>query len=168
MESDYSMPIGSETTVKNRFWTGFAVGMGTMAALIVMAIIVVVAFFMGPQLAVDVNVAETVRIGEPFVVRLETSNPHEEAVELGNIDIPDRFFEAFEVLSVSPAASADSPIGGFGSQTWYFDSAVQPGQSRTVELSVQPNKLGNHVLELEVCNGYEDCSMVTRPIEVLE
>ncbi len=168
MESDYSIPIGSETTVKSRFWTGFAVGMGTMVALVIMAIIIVVAFFIRPQLAVDVTVAEAVRIGEPFVVRLETSNPHEEVVELDNIDIPDRFFEAFEVLSVSPAASADSPIGGFGSQTWFFDSAVQPGENRTVELSVQPNELGNHVLELEVCNGYEDCTMVTRPIAVLE
>ena len=168
MESGYPIPVDSETTVKSRFWTGFAAGMGTTAALVVMAIVIINVFLIWPQLAVNVTVSETARVGEPFVVRLETSNPHDEAVELGNIDIPNRFFEAFEVLSVSPAASTDSPIGGFGSKTWYFHYTVQPGQNRIVELTLQPNKPGSHVLELEVCNRIEDCTMVTRPIEVLE
>ena len=139
--------------------------MGTMVALVVMAIIYFAVFFTGPQLAVDVTVAEAVRMGEPFVVTLETSNPHDEAVELDNVDIPARFFEGFEALSVSPAASAGSPVGRL---IWYFDYTVQPGENRTVELSLQPKKLGSHALELEVRNGYEDCTMVARPIEVLE
>ncbi len=146
----------------------FAVGVGTTLIATFIAIVAAVYFFTGPQLAVNITVAETVWVDEPFVLRLETSNPHDEAVELDNIDIPNRFFEAFGILSVSPAASTDSPIGGFGSQTWYFDHTVQPGQNRIVELTLQPNKPGSHVLELAVCNGYEDCSTVTRPIEVLE
>ena len=125
-------------------------------------------FGRAPQLAVNFTVAETAWVSEPFVVRLETSNPHDEAVVLSSVDIPNRFFEPFEILSVSPAASPDSPVGGFGSQTWYFEYTVQPGQNKTVELSVRPKKLGTHVLEFAVCNGYEDCTMVTRAIEVRE
>ena len=162
------IPVGSEPTVKDRFWKGFAAGMGTMAVLAVGAVFALGVFFVRPELAINVTVAETVRLGEPFVVTLETSNPHDEAVELNNIEMPSRVFEAFEVLSISPAATADSPMNIFGLQVWYFESIVQPGQTQTVELTFQPNKPGTHVLEMKVCNGYEDCSAVTLPIEVQE
>jgi hypothetical protein len=163
MESEYS--VGEKTNPKNRFLTGFAVGVGTTLVTTFVALVAFVYAFNGPQLAINTTVAETVRIDEPFVVGLETSNPHDEAIELSNIDIPNRLFEAFEVLSVS-SASEDSPIGGFGSQTWYFDHTVQPGTNRVIELSLRPKQLGTQVIEFDVCNGYEICTMVTRPIEV--
>ncbi len=163
-----STPIlgGSEPTVKSKFWVGFAAGMGTMAVLAVGAVFALGVFFVRPELVINVTVAETVRLGEPFVVTLETSNPHDEAVEFDNIEMPNRVFEAFEVLSVSPAASPDSPTDIFGIHVWYFESMVQPGQTQTVELTLQPKQPGSHVLELTVCNGFEDCSTVTRSIEV--
>ena len=168
MVSNYPIPVGSETTVKSKFWKGFAVGVGTTLGAIIIFLVIVNVFFIWPQLAVNVTVAETVLVGEPFLVTLETSNPHDEAVELDNIEMPNRVFEAFEVLSVSPAATADSPVNIFGFQVWYLESIVQPGQTQIVELTFQPNKLGSHVLEMKVCNGYEDCSAVILPIEVQE
>ena len=169
MGSDYPIPVASsEPTAKSKFWVGFAAGMGTMAVLMVGVIVIFTVLSTRPQLAVNVTVAEAVWINEPFIVRIETSNPHDEAVELDNIEMPNRVFEVFEVLSVSPAASPDSPVDSFGIQVWYFESMVQPGQTQTVELTFQPNKPGSHVLELAVCNSYESCSAVTLPIEVQE
>jgi len=163
------IPVGSsEPIVKSKFWMGFAAGMGTMVVLAVGAVFALGVFFVRPELVINVTVAETVRLGEPFVVTLETNNPHDEAVELDNIEMPNRVFEAFEVLSVSPATSPDSPTDIFGIHVWYFESMVQPGQTQTVELTFQPNKPGTHVLEMKVCNGYGDCSAVTLPIEVQE
>ena len=55
------IPVGSEPTVKDRFWVGFAAGMGTMAVLAVGAVVALGVFFVRPELAINVTVAETVR-----------------------------------------------------------------------------------------------------------
>ncbi len=161
------IPGGSEPTVKDRFWKGFAVGVGTTLVATSLAI-VALSVYTGPQLVVDISFAETISVGEPFVVTVATSNPHDEAVELYNIEIPNQVLVAFELLSVSLAATPDSPVAIFGSQVWYFESIVQSGESRTVELTLQPNRPGSQVVELAVCNGYEDCATFTLLIEVQE
>ncbi len=52
------------------------------------------------------------------------SNPHTEDIVFDNLDIQDRFFGAFEVVSISPAAPYDCPVGGFSTQTWHYGTTV--------------------------------------------
>lgn len=125
-------------------------------------------FWSGPVLDVDVSFPESIKITDSFDLIINAKNPHSEVVELDNIDIPESFFESFEVISVSPQAISGSPVGGMGTRTWYFEIDVQPQEETTVIYKLKPLKQGQHVLELEVCNATEDGSQVAKPITVLE
>ena len=139
--------------------------MGAGAVILVMA---AVTFFTlgGPQLNVSFDIPESVAIGKPFLVTIEVSNPHAEDLVLDSIDIPDRVFERFEFVSTLPKASSDSPLGAFGTQTWYFRFPLQPGESKAIELELLPQEIGTHLVELAVCGPWAQCSPVSRPIEV--
>jgi hypothetical protein len=93
-------------------------------------------------------------------------NPHSSFVILDNVDIPSAFFESFEIVSVAPMPSEDSPVGGFGTKTWYFELEVPPTTTETITFELRPNARGRHVLEFEVCNSTEDCLSVVKAIEI--
>lgn len=142
--------------------TGFA-----SAMLLALAGLVGLGFLLtGPQLDVQVSLPDSALRNEAFAVTIEIANPHAETVELDNLDIPDRVFDRFEVLDVDPAASPESPVGGLGSQTWFYDLPVEPGGRQTVELTVRGTRSGAAVFEIDVCNEREDCTSVARPVLV--
>ncbi len=108
------------STTSRTFWKGFAVGGATAAVLVIAGVIAFGMWFTGPQLIVQVEMPDGVIRGEPFVIEIEASNPHSEAIELDNVDFPNGVLDYFEVVDVKPLASDDSPVGGLGSQTWSF------------------------------------------------
>lgn len=149
-----------------RFWAGFALGVFTTIVVAVAAGVAITYLYTGPAPAVSVALPDAAVVGTGFTIVVDVSNPHSENVALGNLDIPDRFFESFEVSSVAPEASAESPIGGFGSQTWFFDMELEPGASQRFTLSVTPIRPGTHVVEFDVCNSFEDCTRFVGAIDV--
>ncbi len=46
------------------------------------------------------------------------------------------------VRRLFPPAASDSPVGGFGTRTWYVDTDLPPGESRTIELTLRAVRLG--------------------------
>ncbi len=157
---------GAASTTSRAFWKGFAVGGATTLVLAIAGAIAIGLWFTGPQLIVQVEMPDSVIRGEPFVIEIEASNPYSEAIELDNVDFPNGVLDYFEVVDVKPLASDDSPVGGFGSQTWYFRALLQPGDHRTVAFTVRAIQVGTPVIQFYVCNGYEDCTTVVRPIRV--
>lgn len=147
--------------MKKFFW-GFAAGI----AVVVFAEVLLFFVWTSPMLDVRVEAPTSAEIGHVFLVTVFVSNPHSEASSLGNVDIPNKFFDSFEVVSVSPRATSESPVGGFGSQTWYFDSELQPLASGNVVFEVKAIARGRHVIEFEVCNSTEECSPVAKSIEI--
>ncbi len=154
------------STTRRTFWKGFAAGGATTFVLAIVGVIAVGMLFTGPQLDVQIQMPDSVTVGEPFVIEIEASNPHSEMIELDNVDFPNGVFDDLEVVDVNPVASDDSPISGFGSQTWYFEVPLQPGDRRTVEFTVRAIQVGSPVIQFYVCNGYEDCTTVVRRIRV--
>lgn len=157
---------GAASTTSRTFWKGFAVGGATTLVLAIAGLIAIATWFTGPQLTIHVQMPDSVTAGEPFVIEIEASNPHSEAIELDNVDFPNGVLDYFEVVKVKPVASDDSPVGGLGSQTWYFDALLQPGDRRTVEFTVRAIQVGSPVIQFDVCNAYEDCTTVVRRIRV--
>ncbi len=154
------------STTRRTFWKGFAVGGVTTAVLAFVGAIAVTVWFTGPQLTIHVQMPDSVTAGEPFVIEIEASNPHSEAVELDNIDFPNGVLDYFEVVDVKPLASDGSPVGGFGTQTWYFKALLQPEDHHTVEFTVRAIQAGTPVIQFDVCTGYAGCTTVVRTIRV--
>ncbi len=149
-----------------RFWAGFGLGVLSTVVVGIAGVIAIATFFTGPMPAVSVQLPEEVVLGDEFPLTLDVSNPHSEDVVLDNVDIPNRFFETFEIVSISPAPSEGSPVGGLGTQTWYFDRELSPGGSYQITLNLKALKSGIHPVEFDVCNSYQDCTTFVGVIEV--
>lgn len=121
----------------------------------------------GPILDVSVSIPESVEMSDTFDMVINAQNPHPEIVALDNVDIPDSFFELFEVVSVSPQATPGSPVEGMGTKTWYFEIDVQPMETTTVVFVLRPLKQGQHIVNFEVSNATEDNTEVVKSIKVL-
>ena len=156
---------GAASTTSRTFWKGFAVGGATTAVLGIAGVIALLTWFTGPQLIVQVEMPDGVIRGEPFVIEIEASNPHSEAIKLNTVDFPNGVLDYFEVVNVKPLASDDSPVGGLGSQTWFFGALLQPGDRRAVEFTVRAIQVGNPVIQFDVCT-FTDCTTLVRRIRV--
>lgn len=146
-----------------KFLAGFIAGI--LATVLFAAALLI--FWTGPILDVSVSVPESVEMTETFDLIIHAVNPHGEVVALDNVDIPESFFDLFEVVSVTPEASSSSPVGGMGTKTWYFEIDVLPQGETSVVFKLKPLKEGQHVIDLEVCNATEDGSQIVKSITVL-
>ena len=145
----------------------FLWGVATGIAVSILAAGILLSVWTSPSLDVRVEAPASAGVGRVFLVTVFVSNPHSEATSLGNVDIPNEFFASFEVVSVTPTAtSGESPVGGFGSKTWYFDYELPPLASENIVLEVKAIARGRHVIEFYVCNSTEECSPVAKSIEI--
>jgi hypothetical protein len=119
-----------------------------------------------PSLDVGLEIPTSAEPGGSFAMNVVAFNPHSEVATLDNVDIPNAFFESFEVVSVTPTPSEGSPVGGFGTQTWFFDLEVPPTTTKTITFVVRPTAQGHQVIEFQVCNSTENCSSVVKAIEI--
>ncbi len=142
-----------------------AIGFVLGVAVTIAGVIALAGLFTGPVLIVKASAPASAMLEGPVLITIEATNPHDDAVILDNVDVPDRFFQNLDIVAVRPNPSPESPVGGLGSQTWYFKISVPPQETRTVELDVVAKNPGAHVAEFNVCNSYEDCSFVVVSIE---
>jgi len=145
----------------------FAAGFIAGSIATILGIVALDVFWTSPLLDVGVEIPTSATLDSIFYMKISISNPHSELVTLGNVDIPNAFLESFEVVTVTPRPIDDSPISGFGTNTWYFDVEVQPETTKIITFDVRPTARGRHVIEFYVCNSTEDCTLIAKPIEVL-
>jgi len=145
-----------------------AIGFVLGVAVTIAGIFAFVSLFTGPSLIVKASAPASATLEGPVVITIEATNPHDDPVILHNVDVPNKFFQNLDIVAVRPSPSPESPFGGIGSQTWYFEISVPPQETRTVELDVVAKHPGAHVAEFSVCNPYADCSLIVVPIEFTE
>ncbi len=145
-----------------RFAAGFVAG----SVVTLLGVLALAFWWTSPSLDVGVEIPTSAELGGSFSMNILAFNPHSKLVTLDNVDIPNAFFESFEVVSVTPMASGDSPVGGLGTKTWYFDLEVPSTTTKTITFEVRPTAWGRHVIEFDVCNSTGDCSSVAKAIEI--
>jgi hypothetical protein len=123
-------------------------------------------FYSGPELSLVVVTPEAAVAGEPFQVELRLTNPHTEPVTLDSVEIDEEFFQRFELRSVSPDPSDDSPTSMFGHRSWAFGHVVEPAATETVVFELLTPSRGTFQLPLRICNEYLDCSGTPLSIRV--
>ena len=155
------------TQARISFWAGC--GIGAVAVLAAGAVLerCDTTTLYGPHLALEVTMPDRVVVGDPFSIALNARNPHPDELELDNIDVPERVLEHVAFLGMSPQASEDSPLGGGGTQTWFFETPLGPGASAGVTIEAQALEVGRHVVELAVCTFDQDCASVVRELDVV-
>jgi hypothetical protein len=121
----------------------------------------------GRHLAVTISSPDVVVIGDTFAITITARNPHAQELALDNIDVPDRVLEHVAFLGVSPQASEDSPLGGGGTQTWFFETPLGPGGSAGVTIQARALEVGRQIIELSVCTFEQDCASVVRELDVV-
>ena len=114
-------------------------------------------WFLSSPFDVSVSAPAQAEVGSAFPISFRVVNGASDIELLSNLDIPDAFFAVFEVMSVTPEASQDSPEGGLGSQTWYFERSMEPGAEIEVVVQVKAHEPGTHLGHFELCNAREEC-----------
>ena len=120
----------------------FAAGFFTGITVTILGILALAFWWTSPLPDIGVEIPTSVELGASFSMNIVAFNPHSKLVTIDNVDIPSAFFESFEVVSVTPIPSEDSPIGGLGTKTWYFDLEVPPTTTKTITFEVRPTARG--------------------------
>lgn len=139
------------------------------AAGIIMAVAAMAGFafwWTSPIPDVTAEIPDSVVLDQRFEISILVSNPHDEALVLSNVDIPDEFFTSFNVVGVWPMPADSDPLRGLGSQTWFFELEIPLGDEQVITFEVLPFMTGDHVIEFDVCNATEDCTRIVRAIAV--
>lgn len=143
------------------------IGLAALGVLVPVALIALVVFleiYAGPELSVEVSMPDVVSAGKPFRVQFQLSNPHDEAVTLDSIDVDNSVIENFRVVSVTivPTDTNDA----FGQTSLYFEHQIGPGQRDIVEFELTGESAGMFQLAFEVCNAFLDCSRNLLTVQV--
>ena len=146
------------------FWPGFGAGVATTFVFGIAAIFAVAFLWTGPQLVVTATAPDTAVVGEEFTVSIEVFNPHAESVELDNIEASSQTLELFDVTAVYPEGTRSD---FFGIGVWYLDKVIVPSAQQLVTINMRARRPGMGLIELALCNAYEDCSPVVHPIEIV-
>ena len=144
------------------FMFGFAAGIGTA----VLALVLLAMVWTGPKLAVQVSMPKVVGAKTPFTIEVVVGNPHDEELSFSDLTFPDRVLEKFRIESLSPPASTESPVGGLGIQTYFYELTLPPESEEAIEIVVLPTIPGSHLMEFDVCNAFQDCVTTLRRIQV--
>ncbi|NND60846.1 MAG: hypothetical protein HKN49_11325 [Gammaproteobacteria bacterium] len=147
-----------------KFFIGLAAGFVLGILVCVGGLLLFGMSYTGPQLHAAATVPDAVVAGEDFEMIIEVSNPHDEVVEFDNFDVADEIFEQF---SLEPALNVGEAVGGFGSQTWYFDQSIEPGKTEKYTFYARAANPGIQVLTFDICNSYEDCTTLVVEVNVL-
>ncbi len=95
---------------------------------------------------------------------MELYNPHAESVELDNIEVSSQTLEFFEILALYPDGFRSD---FFGMGVWYIEKDIAPTAQQLVTISMRARRPGLGLIELGVCNAFEDCTPVTHPIDIV-
>ncbi|WOO41063.1 hypothetical protein [Rubellicoccus peritrichatus] len=112
-------------------------------------------YFIGdtPDFAVSVDSPEQVRIGEEFDLVVKVSNPSEEDLKLGSIDIYDSLLDGFKVLEVIPKPNEEDSIFEF--RSFYFSEELKPQDSVTITFKLKGAKAGVWTGDIDSCTPWE-------------
>ncbi|MEM7697435.1 MAG: hypothetical protein AAF236_03415 [Verrucomicrobiota bacterium] len=107
-----------------------------------------------PEFVVSIDAPTEVELGETFTLAIEVLNPTDGTLELGGIDIYDSFLDGFSVVSTDPPVSR-SPMAIFGFETFETSETLDPKETHTFTLTLNPVKVGTWKGDFDICTPSE-------------
>lgn len=123
-------------------------------------------YFVGipADFSVEIESPDQVDVGEEFSLVVNVSNPSEDKLTLGSIDIYDTLLDGFQVLEVSPKPSDRDSIFEFSS--FYFSEALQSQESVAITFKLKGSKAGVWSGDIDCCTPFEQFVTTSKTIVV--
>jgi hypothetical protein len=106
-----------------------------------------------PAFAVNAEAPQEVALGKTFTLKLRVSNPSDEELELGSIDVYDSLLNGFTVVRVQPKPTDQDHFFDFS--TFYFSKSLVPGESFSVSLVLKAEEPGIWTGNVDFCTPEE-------------
>ena len=102
-----------------------------------------------PPFVVKIDSPDTATTGERINLIVEVSNPTDENLELGSIDIYDSLIDGFVILTAVP--SPDSRDDSLGFTSLYYSRSLAPGASFKANLALEARGVGVWTGDIDCC-----------------
>jgi len=138
-------------------WVAFGCG-GCLLVVVLAAVAMVscVGYFGQDPTGVEVTLASPldVAVGEVFRLDVEVTNQRKgKPFGLTDIDLDERYLEAFTVVRTVPEHSASMHIPIDNSRSFTFDRPVVPGETAVFTFELRAERAGFFRGDVDVCEG---------------
>ena len=117
-------------------------------------------------LSMEIDVPDRVVVGEEFTMLVLVSNPTDEDVDFGSIDIYDELLDGFDIKTVTPAPYDQD--GTFGFTSHFYSDTLTPGEKREYRFEMKAAAVGSWSGDVDCCTADEDFVTIITSIEVTD
>jgi hypothetical protein len=132
-----------------------AISVVATSALWIAGIAVTYQYFLGdpPPFAIAVEAPREATVGEIITLRAQVSNPTDEPLQLGSIDVYDSLLAGFTVIQVEPEPAERDDTFGFS--TFYFSKTLAPGKALSFSFGLKATHPGVWTGDVDFCTPSE-------------
>ena len=117
-----------------------------------------------PPFAVTIDAPTEAAVGETITLKARVSNPTDERLQLGSIDVYDSLLDGFVVQRVEPEAAQRDHTLDFS--TFYYSRTLAPGETLTVAFELKAARPGLWTGDVDICTPAENFVTSTVTIRV--
>ena len=135
------------------------------SALWIAGIALLIFYFMdSPNFSVTVESPNEVNREEIFTISIDVTNPSDETITLGSIDIYDSLLEGFEIVKIEPNPEETDTIFDF--HTTYFNQSLAPRGNFRVAYTLKAKAEGLWIGDIDCCTPSEKFVTTSKAIRV--
>ncbi len=132
-----------------------AISVVVTSALWIGGIAVAYRFFVGnpPPFVISIEAPGETTLGEIVTLSARVSNPTDESLQLGSIDVYDSLLDGFAVVQIEPGPEERTHTLDFS--TFYFSKALGPGETLGFSLVLKAVQPGIWTGDVDFCTPSE-------------
>ncbi len=106
-----------------------------------------------PDFHVVIEAPEKVALHEEFDLKVRVTNPSDETLEIGSVDLADSLLDGFEIISTSP--QPDEIVHVLGTHSTYKNVTLDPGGEWSIHYRMKAVKSGVWTGDIDCCTPME-------------
>jgi len=135
------------------------------SALWVAGIALLVFYFMdSPSFSVTIESPTEVKREEVFTISIDVTNPSDETITLGSIDIYNSLLEGFEIVKIEPNPEETDSLFDF--HTAYFSHVLSPEDKFRATYTLRAKAAGLWIGDIDCCTPSEKFVTTSKAIRV--
>lgn len=126
------------------------------SALWLSGIVLAYRFFLNdpPPFSVTIDAPPETSVGETITLNLQVSNPTDEQLQLGSIDLYDSLLAGFTIVKIHPEPTEREHTFDFS--TFYYSKSLNPGEAFSITLDLEATKPGIWTGDVDFCTPSEE------------
>jgi hypothetical protein len=107
-----------------------------------------------PPFAMVIDAPQEATVGETITLNLKVSNPTDERLQLGSVDVYDSLLDGFTLIKLNPEPNERDHTLDFS--TFYYSKPLNPGESFAVSLDLKATQPGVWTGDVDFCTPSEE------------